>query len=67
MIHIFGFSPGLYMNFINPKTGNYYGDEGVKEIFTTATIRGKLTYLLMSKNILETARKYYGCPTLEGM
>ena len=21
----------------------------------------------MSKNILETARKYYGCPTLEGM
>ena len=67
MIHIFGFSPGLYRNFINPKTGNYYGYEGVKEIFKTVTIRGKNTYLLMSKNILETARKYYGCPTLEGM
>ena len=26
MIHIFGFSPALYRNFVNPKTGNYYGE-----------------------------------------
>ena len=68
MLHIFGVSQSLYNKFIDPKTGKYYSEnDNVKEIFKTATIRGKKTYLLSSKNILETARKYYGCPTLEGM
>ena len=66
MLHIFGFSPSLYNKFINPKTGNYYEDN-LKEIYKTVTVRGKKTYLLLSRYILETARKYYGCPTLEGM
>ena len=32
MLHILGFSPGLYSKFINPKTGNYYEDNS-KEIY----------------------------------
>jgi hypothetical protein len=30
-------------------------------------IRGKPTYILMSRNILATAKKYYACETVEGM
>jgi proprotein convertase subtilisin/kexin type 5 len=65
-LHIFGFSGNLYKNWVDPDTGNYYGTN-VNKIIKTATIRGKKTSILASKNVLKTAQKYYGCPTLEGM
>jgi proprotein convertase subtilisin/kexin type 5 len=65
-LHIFAFSPSLYNKWVNPDTGNYY-DDTVNLILKSSVIRGKKTNLIASKNVLEVARKYYGCPTLEGM
>ena len=66
-VHIFAFSGGLFPHWVNPETGDFYGGDDVKKILKTGDIRGKKTYILSSKNVLETARKYYGCPSLEGM
>ena len=52
---------------INPSTGNYYGYEKLSKISKTVLKRGLQTYVLFSPNVLETARKYYNCPTMEGM
>ncbi|EGR29768.1 leishmanolysin family protein, putative [Ichthyophthirius multifiliis] len=66
MLHILGFSRGLYRYWINPQTGNYYDNE-INNYVRTVPIRGKQTIIMSTPNVLATARKYYGCPTLEGM
>ncbi|EGR30430.1 leishmanolysin family protein, putative [Ichthyophthirius multifiliis] len=67
IIHILGFS-GFQMPFwINPQTGQYYGQYGLSQITKIVIYRSLPTTLVMTKNILQTARKYYACPTMEGM
>ncbi|EGR26904.1 leishmanolysin family protein, putative [Ichthyophthirius multifiliis] len=67
LLHILGFS-GFQMQFwINPETGQYYGQYGLPKITKTVIYRGLPTKIVFTKNILLTARKYYACPTMEGM
>ncbi|EGR30431.1 leishmanolysin family protein, putative [Ichthyophthirius multifiliis] len=67
ILHILGFS-GFQMQFwINPQTGQYYGQYGLSQITKIVIYRGLPTTLVMTKNILQTARKYYACPNMEGM
>lgn len=33
----------------------------------TKDFLGQETLILSSKNVLQTAREYYGCPSIEGM
>ncbi|EGR31787.1 leishmanolysin family protein, putative [Ichthyophthirius multifiliis] len=65
-LHILGFSRGLYRYWINPLTQNFYDDE-INNYVRTVSIRGKQTVIISTPNILATARKYFGCPTLQGM
>ncbi|EGR29081.1 leishmanolysin family protein, putative, partial [Ichthyophthirius multifiliis] len=64
--HILGFSSGLYEYWVNPLTGDYYGED-IKKYLKTVTIREKEIQALSTPNVLATAQKYYSCPTLEGM
>ncbi|EGR32338.1 leishmanolysin family protein, putative, partial [Ichthyophthirius multifiliis] len=56
----------LYKYWINPQTGDYYDNE-INNYVKTVPIRGKQTIIMFTPNVLATARKYYGCPNLEGM
>jgi len=51
---------------INSATKLEYGDK-LNLIVSNETIRGFTTTILNSTNVLNTARKYYNCPTLSGM
>lgn len=66
-IHILGFS-GITLQFwINPETNRMYEADNLNLIKSTEIIRELSTTILKSKNVLNTARKYYDCPTLSGM
>jgi proprotein convertase subtilisin/kexin type 5 len=65
-IHILGFSGGTMQYWLNSATNKEYGDK-LNLIVSNETIRGFITTILKSTNVLNTARKYYNCPTLSGM
>ncbi|EGR34496.1 leishmanolysin family protein, putative, partial [Ichthyophthirius multifiliis] len=67
ILHVLGFSGGGMYFWIDPNTGQYYGNEFKTKLFITKTYRGKKTILLTSKNIVEVTRKYYNCRSAEGM
>ncbi|EGR28962.1 leishmanolysin family protein, putative [Ichthyophthirius multifiliis] len=67
IIHILGFSGFQMQLWIDPDTGKYYGQYGLHKITRDVIYRGLKTQIVFSKNILLTARKYYNCPTMEGM
>ncbi|EGR32455.1 leishmanolysin family protein, putative [Ichthyophthirius multifiliis] len=66
IFHILGFSSGLYRYWINPSTGNYYGNE-VDNYVSQQFLREKQILILQTPNVLATAQKYYACLTLKGM
>ena len=64
--HILGFSSNLFPLFRNPQTGSFYESPQVK----TATIGGKKDInfqMLILPEVVNYARKYFGCPTIEGI
>ncbi|EGR28964.1 leishmanolysin family protein, putative [Ichthyophthirius multifiliis] len=67
ILHVLGFSGFQMQLWIDPDTGKYYGQYGLPKITRDVIIRGLKTSIVYSKNILLTARKYYNCPTMEGM
>lgn len=66
-IHILGFSGQSMQYWINPATQSSYGLANLNLIQQSDTIRTRSTTLLKSTNILNIAKKYYGCPSLTGM
>ena len=66
-VHVLGFSSFAIKYWVDPETGNYYTEANTSKITKIITIRDIPTSILFSKNILATARKYYGCSTMEGM
>ncbi|EGR33805.1 leishmanolysin family protein, putative, partial [Ichthyophthirius multifiliis] len=67
IIHIVGFSANAMYYWMNPKTNKRYGKEYKKDLQIEKTIRKIKTVFLTSKNVVEVTRKYYNCPTAEGM
>ena len=66
-IHVLGFTSLAMQYWVDSATGNYYAATYKSKIMKTVTIRGISTNILFSKNVLATARKYYGCSSMEGM
>ncbi|KAL4453893.1 hypothetical protein ABPG74_003776 [Tetrahymena malaccensis] len=67
VIHVLGFSYGAMQNWYNKSTNQLLGQTAANNLITTQKIRGLDTKILGSPNVLATAQKYYGCPTLKGM
>ncbi|KAL4488340.1 hypothetical protein ABPG72_019190 [Tetrahymena utriculariae] len=66
--HILGFSSSAMQYWIDPDTNKPYGKDGVSKIQIKDTVRGISDVIkLKSKNVLETARRYYNCPTLDSL
>ncbi|EGR31368.1 leishmanolysin family protein, putative, partial [Ichthyophthirius multifiliis] len=67
ILHVLGFSGSAMYYWIDPDTGKPYGPNNKEKLQKIKIYRGKQTALLTSKNVLEVTRKYYNCPTAEGM
>jgi hypothetical protein len=61
IFHVLGFSPPLYERFID-EFGNPRSKYETEAVYTN--YEGKQSLGLKTKNLLEFARKYYGCPSL---
>ena len=61
IIHILGFSTFAMQYWIDSATGSFYTSENTGKITKSVIIKGKQANLVFSRNILATARKYYGC------
>ncbi|EGR30469.1 leishmanolysin family protein, putative, partial [Ichthyophthirius multifiliis] len=66
-LHILGFAGEIMRFWIDPDTGDFYGDNFENKLLKKKLYRGKQVNILTSKNVLEVTRKYYNCPTAEGM
>lgn len=65
--HVLGFSGWGMQYWIDPETGSYYLDN-VSKITLKKTVFGvDNVIVLKSKNVLQTARDYYKCDSLEGL
>ncbi|EGR26877.1 leishmanolysin family protein, putative [Ichthyophthirius multifiliis] len=67
IFHILGFSVYAMKYWIDPDTGKPYGTNYKDKLLKTKIYRGRQTSILISKNVAEVTRKYYNCPTAEGM
>ncbi|EGR31674.1 leishmanolysin family protein, putative, partial [Ichthyophthirius multifiliis] len=67
ILHLLGFSVRVMQYWIDPDTGKSYGANFKDKLLKKKIYRGKQTSILISKNIVEVTRKYYNCPTAEGM
>ncbi|EGR27298.1 leishmanolysin family protein, putative [Ichthyophthirius multifiliis] len=67
ILHILGFSVYAMQFWIDPDTGKSYGTNFNDKLLKTKNYRGIQTTILVSKNVVEVTRKYYNCPTVEGM
>ncbi|EAR96681.1 leishmanolysin family protein (macronuclear) [Tetrahymena thermophila SB210] len=67
IIHVLGFSYGAMQSWYDKASNWLLGQEAANKLISTQTLRGIQTNLLGSPNVLATAKKYYGCPTLQGM
>ena len=62
-----GFSSFGMQYWVNPETGKYYTSANTSKIIKATTMRGFETNILYSPTVLATAKKYYGCDSIEGM
>lgn len=67
LTHILGFSSGAMQYWIDPETGAPYGSN-VSKIYDKETVKTIPHVIrLKSKNVLDTARRYFNCPTLHSI
>ncbi|KAL4453890.1 hypothetical protein ABPG74_003773 [Tetrahymena malaccensis] len=67
VIHVLGFSYGAMQNWYDRASNSLLGQAGASKQIYAQTLRGIQTNLLGSPNVQATARKYYGCQTIQGM
>lgn len=63
MMHAFGFD-GAYHLWINPDTGDIYGEGAAPTV--TETLRGKDTLVLTTSHVLDAVKTHFGCETATG-
>jgi len=62
-IHILAFNPIFYESFINSNGEKLQ----YQDVITSKTINGKIVYKIKTPKVVETARKYFNCDTLDGV
>ncbi|EGR33995.1 leishmanolysin family protein, putative [Ichthyophthirius multifiliis] len=67
ILHIIGFSGNAIKYWIDPKTNKPYNKRQLKKIQITKTYRNIKTTLLATRNVVKVTRKYFNCPSAEGM
>ncbi len=63
MFHVFAFSNDMFDYFVNPKTGQYNINDDVK----IYKVDDNGIYHLKSPRVVEYARYYFDCPSLNGI
>jgi leishmanolysin len=63
LFHVLGFNYELFPYFLD-SDGNTIGKDN---IILTKTVNGKQVELFMGPKVVETARKHFGCNTMEGL
>ncbi|KAL4478585.1 hypothetical protein ABPG74_006820 [Tetrahymena malaccensis] len=67
LTHALGFSGGAIQYWIDPDTGQPYGSN-VSKVLTQTSLWGiNGVNKLSSKNVVQTAKNHYACPTINGM
>ncbi|EGR33996.1 leishmanolysin family protein, putative [Ichthyophthirius multifiliis] len=67
ILHVVGFSANAMYYWINPETNEPFKILYKNKLQKVYYYRGIKTALLTSKNVVEVTKKYFNCPTAEGM
>ncbi|EGR33994.1 leishmanolysin family protein, putative, partial [Ichthyophthirius multifiliis] len=67
ILHVIGFSANLMYYWIDPETNEPYNTDYINKLQIKLNYRGLKTTLLTSKNVVKVTKKYYNCPTAQGM